>query len=124
MYGVGHAGGIPQATVGEHVSGKVIRPFGPVHYFSLLSPARAGPAGHARRRRKPATDRRPRSVDVYAYRDGSVTGRDQVTVSGSSDRHVATRQRPGTDSAPGPPVACDQAGLASELTRMLALEQP
>jgi hypothetical protein len=118
--------------IGEHVSGKVIGQFGPVHYFSLLSAARAGHvlalwamrAGDGNRREQPAADRRPRSVDVYAYRDGRVTGRDRVTVSGVSDGHVMTRQRPGTDVAPGPPVRCGLASLASQLTRMLTLEQP
>ena len=33
-------------------------------------------------------------------------------------------QRPGTDVAPGPPVRCELAGLASQLTGMLALDQP
>ena len=33
-------------------------------------------------------------------------------------------QRPGADAAPGPPVRCELAGLASQLTRMLALEKP
>ena len=114
------------------MSGKVIRHFGPVHYFSLLSPARAGHvlalwatrAGDENRRKRPAADRGPRSVDAYAYRDGGVTGRDRVTVSGVPDGHVMTRQRPGTDVAPEPPVRCELAGLASQLTRMLALEQP
>ena len=132
MYGAGDAGGIPQAMIGEHVSGKVIRHFGPVHYFSLLSPARAGHvlalwatrAGDGNRRERPAADRSPRSVDAYAYRDGRVTGRDRVTVSGISDGHVMTRQRPGTDVAPGPPVRCELVGLASQLTRMLTLGQP
>jgi hypothetical protein len=132
MYGAGDAGGIPQAMIGEHVSGKVIRHFGPVHYFSLLSPARAGHvlalwaarAGDENRRKRPTADRGPRSVDVYAYRHGRVTGRDRVTVSGIPDGHVMTRQRPGTDVAPGPPARCELAGLASQLTRMLALEQP
>ena len=109
----GDAGGIPQAMIGEHVSGKVIRHFGPVHYFSLLSPARAGHvlalwatrAGDGNRPERLAADRRPRSVDVYAYRDGQVTGRDRVTVSRVSDGHVMTRQRPGTDVARGRPSA-------------------
>ena len=57
-------------------------------------------------------------------RDGRVTGRDRVTVSDVSDGHVMTRQRSGTDVAPWPPVRCELAGLASQLTRMLALEQP
>ena len=132
MYGAGDAGGIPQAMIGEHVSGKVIRHFGPVHYFSLLSPARAGHvlalwatrAGDGNRPERLAADRRPRSVDVYAYRAGRVTGRDRVTVSRVSDGHVMTRQRPGTVAAPQPPVRCELAGLASQLTRMLALDQP
>ena len=132
MYGAGDAGGIPQAMIGEHVSGKVIRHFGPVYYFSLLSAARAGHvlalwatrAGDGNRRERPAADRRPRSVDVYAYRDGRVTGRDRVTVSRVSDGHVMTRQRPGTDAAPGSPIRCELVSLASQLTRMLTLEQP
>jgi hypothetical protein len=33
-------------------------------------------------------------------------------------------QRPGTDAAPGPPVRCELASLASQLTRSLTLEQP
>jgi hypothetical protein len=33
-------------------------------------------------------------------------------------------QRPGTDVAPGLPVRCELARLASRLTRMLALKQP
>ena len=33
-------------------------------------------------------------------------------------------QRPGAGLAPGPPVRCDLAGRASQLTRMLALDQP
>ena len=131
MYGAGDAGGIPQAMIGEHVSGKVIGPFGPLHYFSLLSAERAGHvlalwaarAGDGNRRERPAADRRPRSVDVYAYRDGRVSGRDRVTVSGVSDGHVMTRRRPGADAAPGPAVRCDLVGLASQLTRMLALVQ-
>ena len=131
MYGAGDAGGIPQATIGEHVSGKVIRQFGPVHYFSLLSAARAGHvlalwamrAGDGNRQERPAADRRPRRVDVYAYRDGRVTGRDRVTVTGVFDGHVMTRQRPGTDAAPGSPIRCELVSLASQLTRMLALEQ-
>lgn len=132
MYGAGDAGGIPQATIGEHVSGKVIRQFGPVHYFSLLSAARAGHvlalwamrAGDGNRQERPAADRRPRRVDVYAYRDGRVTGRDRVTVTGVFDGHVMTRQRPGTDAAPGAPIRCELVSLASQLTRMLTLEQP
>jgi hypothetical protein len=132
MYGAGDAGGVPQAMIGEHVSGKVIRPFGPVHYFSLLSPARAGHvlalwstrAGGRGRPEQPETSIRPRTVDVYAYRDGSVTGRDRVTVSGVPDGHMMTRQRPGTDVAPGPPLRCELVSLASQMTRMLALEQP
>jgi hypothetical protein len=134
MYGVGDAGGIPQAMIGEHVSGKIIWPFGPLHYFCLLSPARAGhvlalwamrAGGRGRgRREQPQTGARPRTVDVYAYRDGSVTGRDRVTVSGSGDRHLATRQRPGARVVPGAPVACDQAGLARLLTGMLVPGQP
>ena len=132
MYGAGDAGGIPQATIGEHVSGRVIRQFGPVHYFSLLSAARAGHvlalwamrAGDGNRQERPAADRRPRRVDVYAYRDGRVTGRDRVTVTGVFDGHVMTRQRPGTDAAPGAPIRCELVSLASQLTRMLTLEQP
>jgi hypothetical protein len=132
MYGAGDAGGIPQATIGEHVSGRVIRQFGPVHYFSLLSAARAGHvlalwamrAGDGNRQERPAADRRPRRVDVYAYRDGRVTGRDRVTVTGVFDGHVMTRQRPGTDAAPGSPIRCELVSLASQLTRMLTLEQP
>jgi hypothetical protein len=132
LYGAGDAGGIPQAMIGEHVSGKIIGPFGPAHSFWLLSAARAGHvlalwairAGDGNRREGPAADRRPRSVDVYAYRDPRVTGRDRVTVSRVSGGHVMTRDRPGTDVAPQPPVRCDLAGLASQLTRMLALEQP
>jgi len=132
MYGAGDAGGIPQAMIGEHVSGKIIGHFGPVHNFWLLSAARVGHvlalwatrAGDGIRRERPASDQRPRIVDVYAYRDGRVTGRDRVTVSRVSDGHAMTRQRPGTDAAPGPPVRCELAGLASQLTRMLTLEQP
>ena len=63
-------------------------------------------------------------MDVYAYRDGPVAGRDRATVSGVPDGHVMTRQRPGTDVARGRPVRCELPGLASQLTRMLALEQP
>jgi hypothetical protein len=33
-------------------------------------------------------------------------------------------QRPGAGAAPGAPVRCELAGLASQLTRMLTLEQP
>ena len=123
MYGAGDGGGIPQAMIGEHVSRKVIGQFGPVRYFSLLSPARAGHVLALWATRAGDGNRRPRSVDVYAYRDGRVTGRDRVTVSRVSDGHVMTRQRPGADVAPGPPVRCELAGLASQLTRMLALEQ-
>ena len=131
MFGVGQAGGLPRAVVGEHVSGKVIRPFGPVHDFSLLSPDRAGHvlalwatrtgggAGPGER----AAGGQPRIVDVYAYTGGELASRDRATVSGSGDGHVVTRQ-PGADADPGPPFACDLGGLAGMLTGMLALEQP
>ena len=33
-------------------------------------------------------------------------------------------QRPGAGAAPGAPVRCELAGLASQPTRMLALEKP
>jgi hypothetical protein len=132
MFGVGQAGALPRAVVGEHVSGKVIRPFGPVHDFSLLSPARAGHvlalwatrtgggAGPGER----AAGGQPRIVDVYAYSGGQLASRDRATVSGSNDGHVVTRQQPGAGADPGPPFACDLAGLAGMLTGMLALEQP
>jgi hypothetical protein len=131
MFGVGQAGGLPRAVVGEHVSGKVIRPFGPVHDFSLLSPDRAGHvlalwatrtgggAGPGER----AAGGQPRIVDVYAYTGGELASRDRATVSGSGDGHLVTRQ-PGADADPGPPFACDLDGLAGMLTGMLALEQP
>jgi hypothetical protein len=131
MFGVGQAGGLPRAVVGEHVSGKVIRPFGPVHDFSLLSPDRAGHvlalwatrtgggAGPGER----AAGGQPRIVDVYAYTGGELASRDRATVSGSDDGHLVTRQ-PGADADPGPPFACDLGGLAGMLTGMLALEQP
>lgn len=131
MFGVGQAGGLPRAVVGEHVSGKVIRPFGPVHDFSLLSPDRAGHvlalwatrtgggAGPGER----AAGGQPRIVDVYAYTGGELASRDRATVSGSGDGHLVTRQ-PGGDADPGPPFACDLGGLAGMLTGMLALEQP
>jgi hypothetical protein len=130
MFGVGQAGGLPRAVVGEHVSGKVIRPFGPVHDFSLLSPDRAGHvlalwatrtgggAGPGER----AAGGQPRIVDVYAYTGGELASRDRATVSGSDDGHLVTRQ-PGADADPGPPFACDLGGLAGMLTGMLALEQ-
>src|ERR1700729_3175550 len=132
MFGVGQAGALPRAVVGEHVSGKVIRPFGPVHDFSLLSPARAGHvlalwatrtgggAGPGER----AAGGQPRIVDVYAYSGGQLASRDRATVSGSNDGHVVTRQQPGAGADPGPPFACALAGLAGLLTGMLALEQP
>ena len=132
MFGVGQAGALPRAVVGEYVSGKVIRPFGPVHDFSLLSPARAGHvlalwatrtgggAGPGER----AAGGQPRIVDVYAYSGGQLVSRDRATVSGSNDGHVVTRQQPGAGADPGPPFACDLAGLAGMLTGMLALEQP
>lgn len=131
MFGVGQAGGLPRAVVGEHVSGKVIRPFGPVHDFSLLSPDRAGHvlalwatrtgggAGPGER----AAGGQPRIVDVYAYTGGELASRDRATVSGSGDGHLVTRQ-PGADADPGPPFGCDLGGLAGMLTGMLALEQP
>ena len=119
--------------IGEHVSGKGHQAiFGPVHHFSPPPPARwlchvgalwATRAGDENRRKRPAADRGPRSVDVYPYRDGRVTGRDRATVSGSGDGHLVTRQ-PGADADPGPPFACDLGGLAGMLTGMLALEQP
>jgi len=128
MFGVGQAGALPRAVVGEHVSGKVIRPFGPVHDFSLLSPARAGHvlalwAARAGRGER-AAGGQPRIVDVYAYTDGELAGRERATVSGSADGHLVTRQRPGADGDPGPAFACDLDGLAGMLTGMLALEQP
>jgi hypothetical protein len=131
MFGVGQAGGLPRAVVGEHVSGKVIRPFGPVHDFSLLSPDRAGHvlalwatrtgggAGPGER----AAGGQPRIVDVYAYTGGELASRDRATVSGSHGGHLVTRQQPGARAEPGPPFACDLAGLAGMLTGMLALEQ-
>jgi hypothetical protein len=131
MFGVGQAGGLPRAVVGEHVSGKVIRPFGPVHDFSLLSPDRAGHvlalwatrtgggAGPGER----AAGGQPRIVDVYAYTGGELASRDRATVSGSHGGHLVTRQQPGAGAEPGPPFACDLAGLAGMLTGMLALEQ-
>ena len=132
MFGVGQAGGLPRAVVGEHVSGKVIRPFGPVHDFSLLSPARAGHVlalwatrtGGAAGPGERAAGGQPRIVDVYAYSGGQLASRDRATVSGSNDGHVVTRQQPGAGADPGPPFACDLAGLAGMLTGMLALEQP
>jgi hypothetical protein len=132
MYGVGSAGRLPQAIVGEYVSDTVIRPFGPVHYFSLLSPARAGHvlARWATRPRvgdgpgQHAAGRQPRIVDVYGYREGTLAGRDRMTVSGTDDGHLAMRQRPGACRDPALPVACDLAGLADLLTGMLALDQP
>jgi len=48
----------------------------------------------------------------------------RTAASGVPDGHVMTRQRPGADVAPGPPVRCELAGLASQLTRLLAMEQP
>lgn len=128
MFGVGQAGALPRAVVGEHVSGKVIRPFGPVHDFSLLSPDRAGHvlalwatrAGGGER----AAGGQPRIVDVYAYTGGELAGRDRVTVSGSDDGHLVTRQRPGAGADPGPSFACDLTDLAGMLTGMLALDQP
>jgi hypothetical protein len=131
MFGVGQAGGLPRAVVGEHVSGKVIRPFGPVHDFSLLSPGRAGHvlalwatrAGGGAAPGERAAGGQPRVVDVYAYTGGELASRDRATVSGSGDGHLVTRQ-PGADADPGPPFACDLAGLAGMLTGMLALEQP
>jgi hypothetical protein len=131
MFGVGQAGGLPRAVVGEHVSGKVIRPFGPVHDFSLLSPDRAGhvlalwatrTGGGAAGER--AAGGQPRIVDVYAYTGGKLARRDRVTVSGSGGGHLVTRQQPGAGPDPGPSFACDLAGLAGMLTGMLALEQP
>jgi hypothetical protein len=65
----------------------------------------------------------PRTVDVCAYRDVELAGRDRVTVSGSDDRHLVTRQRRGADAEPGPPFACDAADLAELLAGKLALEQ-
>jgi hypothetical protein len=126
MFGVGQAGPLPRALVGEHVSGKVIRPFGPVHDFSLLSPARAGHVlalwamrtGDGER----AAGGQPRIVDVYAYTGGELASRDRATVSGSGGGHVVTRQ-PGAGADPGPSFACDLAGLAGILTGMLSLEQ-
>lgn len=131
MFGVGQAGGLPRAVVGEHVSGKVIRPFGPVHDFSLLSPDRAGHvlalwatrAGGGAAPGERAAGGQPRVVDVYAYTGGELVSRHRATVSGSGDGHLVTRQ-PGADADPGPPFACDLDGLAGMLTGMLALEQP
>ena len=128
MFGVGEAMGLPRAVIGEHVSRKEVRPFGPVHDFSLLSPARAGHvlalwasrAGGAER----AAGGQPRIVDFYAYSGGELAGRDRATVSGSDNGHQVTRQRPGTDADPEPSFACDLTGLAGMLTGMLALEQP
>jgi hypothetical protein len=131
MFGVGQAGGLPRAVVGEHVSGKVIRPFGPVHDFSLLSPDRAGHVlalwatrtGGGAAPGERAAGGQPRIVDVYAYTGGELAGRDRATVSGSGDGHLVTRQA-GADADPGPSFACDLGGLAGMLTGMLALEQP
>ena len=132
MFGVGQAGGLPRAVVGEHVSGKVIRPFGPVHDFSLLSPDRAGHvlalwatrtgggAGPGER----AAGGQPRIVDVYAYTGGELTSRDRVTVSGSGDGHLVTRQRRAPTRIRGRPSRCDLGRPGSQLTGMLALEQP
>jgi len=81
------------------VSGKVIRHFGPVHYFSLLSPARRHGWPCGPRAQATGTGRNDwrltgaPDVDVYAYRDGQVDRRDRVTVSRVSDGHVMTRQR-------------------------------
>jgi hypothetical protein len=132
MFGIGQAGGLPRAVVGEHVSGKVITPFGPVHDFSLLSPARAGHvlalwatrAGAGGGPGQSPAGGQPRIVDVYAYRAGELAGRDRATVSGSYDGHLVTRQQPGAEEDPGPSFACDLAGLADMLIGMLALEQP
>jgi hypothetical protein len=131
MFGVGQAGALPRAVVGEHVSGKVMRPFGPVHDFSLLSPSRAGHvlalwamrAGHAERPGQRAAGGQPRILDVYAYTGGELASRDRATVSGSGGGYVVTRQ-PGVGADPGQPFACELAGLAGMLTGMLALEQP
>jgi hypothetical protein len=128
MFGVGEAMGLPRAVVGEHVSGKVMEPFGPVHDFSLLSVARAGHvlARWATRAEagEQTADGQPRIVDFYAYADGGLAGRDQAAVSGSYGRYVVTRQRIGAGEDPSPPFACDFAGLAGMLTGMLALERP
>jgi hypothetical protein len=132
MFGVGQAGALPRAVVGEHVSGKVVRPFGPVHDFSLLSPARAGHVlavwatrtGGGARPGERAAAGQPRIVDVYAYRDGELASRDRATVSGSDGGHVVTREKLGADADLGPSFACDLAALAGMLTGMLALEQP
>lgn len=132
MFGVGQAGALPRAVVGEHASGKVVTPFGPVHDFSLLSPGRAGHvlalwatrAGNGDRPGARAAGGQPRTVDVYAYAGGEVASRDWATVSSSGGGHVVTREKLGADADLGPPFACDLAGLAGILTGMLALEPP
>jgi hypothetical protein len=127
MFGVGQAGVLPRAVVGEHVSGKVMEPFGPVHDFSLMSVARAGHVLARWATRAEAGEQtageQTRIVDFYAYADGGLASRDQAAVSGSYGRYVVTRQRTGVGKDPSPPFACDFAGLAGMLTGMLALEQ-
>jgi hypothetical protein len=133
MYGLGETGGPLRAVVGEYVSRKSTEPFelGPLHNFSLLSPERAGHSlalwaaeapvsrGQGWRRLRRGT---VRIVDFYRYIDGERQARDRITVTGSDGQHMVTRQRPGIDAEPEPPVACDLGGLAGLLTGMLREE--
>lgn len=113
MYGLAGPDGRPQAVVAEQVTSEVTDPFGPLHRFALLSPARA-----ADTLADWACQAGPdREISVYRHREGEPLTCEIATVTTRTGTRTVTWQGPGT--VPGQPVPCDPARLARLAAVML-----
>jgi hypothetical protein len=113
MYGLGGPDGRPHAIVAEQVTSQVTDPFGPLHKFVLLSPARAAETLATWACQPGQT----REISIYHHREGEPLTCDTAAVTYDAGTQTVTRRRSGVP--PGQPAQYDHVGLVRLAAAML-----
>jgi hypothetical protein len=118
MYGLGGPDGRPQVIVAEQVTSQVTDPFGPLHKFALLSPARAAETLATWACQPGQTG----EISIYYHREGEPLTCDTAAVTHGDGALTVTRRRSG--APPSPPVLHDCGNLVRLAAAMLNGEAP
>jgi hypothetical protein len=118
MYGLGGPDGCPQAIVAEQVTSQVTDPFGPLHKFVLLSPARAAETLATWACQPGQT----REISIYRHRKGEPLTCDTAAVTYDAGTQTVARRRSG--ALPSPPVPHDRGSLVRLAAAMLDGDTP
>jgi hypothetical protein len=124
MYGLAETGQSPRAVVSEVVFPPKEEAFGPMHHFSLVSPARAGKilaTWAAAQDKTGFLSRKPKAshrvIDVFHHRTGEDLTRTRLEVDTAGASVELTRQRAGGEPESPERLTADE--LASRVTGLL-----